>query len=145
MRTVASAVTSAAEAVMPKPTVRFRLDLGPHEAVGPGKVALLEHIAECGSLSQAARDLKMSYKRAWQLLESLNSSFKVPVVITATGGRHGGGATLTKFGRTLVRSYRSFDLAVQAQAARHFRSLVPHVRKAPVRSKGSPVVRLSAR
>ena len=127
------------------PTVRFRLDLGPHESVGPGKVALLEHIGERGSLSQAARDLKMSYKRAWQLLESLNSSFKEPVVVTSTGGRHGGGATLTEFGRTLVRTYRSFDLAIQAKAIRHFRSLVPHVRKDPVRSKGAPVVRLNER
>lgn len=130
---------------MPQPTIRFRLDLGPHEAVGPGKVALLEGIDACGSLSQAARELRMSYKRAWQLVESLNGSFKEPVVLTTTGGAGGGGATLTAFGRQLVRSYRNFDLAVQAEAARHFRSLARHVRKSANASKGAPVVRLSAR
>jgi len=63
--------------------------------VGPGKIALLEQIEHCGSLSQAARNLKVSYRRAWELLDSLNSCFLEPVVLTATGGRGGGGATLT--------------------------------------------------
>lgn len=130
---------------MSKTIVRFRVDLGPHGAIGPGKIALLERIDKSGSLSQAARDLKMSYKRAWHLLESLNESFKQPVVLTTTGGQRGGGATLTEFGRTLISSYRSFDLAIQAQADRHFRALVPYVRKSSVPSKGAPVVRLNAR
>jgi len=70
---------------MSKTTVRFRVDLGSYGPVGPGKIALLERIDESGSLSQAARDLKMSYKRAWQLLESLNESFSQPVAVTTTG------------------------------------------------------------
>ncbi|HUO79098.1 MAG TPA: LysR family transcriptional regulator [Steroidobacteraceae bacterium] len=130
---------------MSKPAIRFRLDLGPGEAVGPGKIALLEQIAESGSLSQAARDLKMSYKRAWQLLESLNSSFKEPLAVTATGGRRGGGATLTELGRAVIRSYRSFDRAVQAQAARHFRPLAPYVRRSAAPGRRAPVVRMSSR
>lgn len=130
---------------MSKTTVRFRVDLGSHGPVGPGKIALLERIGESGSLSQAARDLKMSYKRAWQLLNSLNESFKHPVVVTAIGGQRGGGANLTEFGRTLIRSYRSFDAAIQAHADRHFRAVVPHVRKSNGPPKGAPVLRLNAR
>ncbi len=72
--------------------MRFRIDFGVDEAVGPGKIALLEHISTSGSLSQAARDLKMSYARAWKLLESLNVCFVKPVAVMSTGGRGGGGA-----------------------------------------------------
>src|SRR5579871_1289460 len=91
---------------MATPTVRFRIDFGRDSAVGPGKIALLEHIQSSGSLSQAARNLRMSYRRAWQLLESLNGSFRKRVVVTSTGGRGGGGASLTPFGQALIRSFR---------------------------------------
>jgi molybdate transport system regulatory protein len=105
---------------MPTPAVRFRVDFGPDRAVGPGKIALLEHIAAGGSLSQAARDLNMSYRRAWQLLDSLNGCFRERVARTAKGGRGGGGATLTDFGAKLVAVYREFDAEIQQRAARRF-------------------------
>jgi molybdate transport system regulatory protein len=74
------------------PSIRFRVDFGPKSAVGPGKIALLEYIERSGSLSQAARDLKMSYRRAWLLLDSLNSSFVEPVTVAKVGrAGHGGG------------------------------------------------------
>ena len=101
-------------------TVRFRVDLGAGRGIGPGKIALLEAIADSGSLSSAARALGMSYRRAWQLLASLNSGFKEPVATAARGGRGGGGATLTPFGRELVRAYRAFDAELQRRAARSF-------------------------
>jgi molybdate transport system regulatory protein len=103
---------------MPDLSVRFRLDLSPTCALGPGKIALLEGIARRGSLSQAARDLKMSYRRAWLLLESLNTSFRRPLVITATGGKGGGGAAITPFGNELVAAYRTLesDIAQRARA-----------------------------
>jgi molybdate transport system regulatory protein len=107
---------------MPKPAVQFRVDFG-GEPVGPGKIALLEQIALGGSLSQAARDMKMSYRRAWQLLASLNGCFNERVALTAKGGHGGGGATLTPFGRTLVAAYRAFDAEVQRGAARCFRGV----------------------
>ena len=105
------------------PVVRFRLDFGRDEAVGPGKIALLEHIASGGSLSQAARELNMSYRRAWQLLASVNGSFREPAVRTQKGGRGGGGAELTAFGRELIDAYREFEVQVQTLAARSFRPL----------------------
>jgi molybdate transport system regulatory protein len=121
---------------MPTPAVHFRVEFGPDRAVGPGKIALLEHIARGGSLSQAARTLGMSYRRAWQLLASLNGCFVEPVVVSAKGGRRGGGSALTGFGRRLVRTYREFDAEVQRRAARRFAPLsaAPRPARAPRRS-----------
>ncbi|MGH8326731.1 MAG: winged helix-turn-helix domain-containing protein, partial [Steroidobacteraceae bacterium] len=81
--------------------VRLRIDLGPQSSIGPGKIALLEHIEASGSLSQAARDLRMSYRRAWLLLDDLNHALPEPVTTASIGGAGGGGATLTPFGRKL--------------------------------------------
>lgn len=131
---------------MRTPAVRFRIDFGRHEAVGPGKIALLEHIGTSGSLSQAARELRMSYRRAWQLLESLNGGFAKPVAATVRGGRDGGGATLTPFGRALIRIYREFDAEMQSRAARRFRAIAAQARRgARARGKPAPVITLARR
>jgi molybdate transport system regulatory protein len=98
---------------MSRAAIRFRIDFGPQLAVGPGKIALLESIRRSGSLSQAARELKMSYRRAWLLLDSLNGAFAQPVVLTNTGGRRGGGSQLTDLGEELIRTYRAFEAAAQ--------------------------------
>src|SRR5208283_1368777 len=115
--------------------------------IGPGKIALLETIGASGSLSQAARELGMSYRRAWQLLESLNQSFRERVAAMSTGGRGGGGALLTPFGAALVRSYREFESTIQARASRHFGRLAGAAREESTGSRvaDAPVVRLSAR
>jgi molybdate transport system regulatory protein len=104
---------------MSEVSVRLRVDFSPECAVGPGKIALLEHIERCGSLSEAARKLKMSYRRAWLLLEDLNTSFQQPVAQMSVGGRGGGGASLTLFGSELVAAYRSLEahIARRAQTA----------------------------
>jgi molybdate transport system regulatory protein len=107
--------------------VRFRVHFGRDTSVGPGKVDLLEQIERTGSLSQAARQLQMSYRRAWVLLHSLNTSYREPVVITAKGGRGGGGATLTAFGHELVRVYRRFDADLQRRATRSFGAIAAQV------------------
>ncbi len=130
---------------MAVPAVRFRIDFGPGEAIGPGKIALLEQIARGGSLSQAARELGMSYRRAWQLLDSLNHCFRQRVAVTAKGGRRGGGATLTAFGRELIRAYRDFDAEVQARAARHFAPIIRRVRRRAVSHQAALVIRLPDR
>jgi molybdate transport system regulatory protein len=101
-------------------TVSFRVDFSPDCAVGPGKIALLEHIASTGSLSEAARKLKMSYRRAWLLLEDLNTSFQQPVAQMSVGGRGGGGASLTAFGTDLVSAYRSLEAQIQKRAQTAF-------------------------
>src|SRR5215467_139999 len=111
------------------PSIRFRIDFGPKNGVGPGKIALLEEIERCGSLSQAARNLNMSYRRAWQLMDGLNSCLVGPVVLTSKGGREGSGATLTLLGERLIRVYRAFDVKIQARAAHNFGPFKPTLRK----------------
>ena len=97
-------------------TVRFRVDFGTRCSVGAGKIELLEGIARTGSLSQAAREMGMSYRRAWLLLEDLNRSFDHPVAHASVGGRGGGGVVLTPFGTGLVAGYRRLDSRLQPLA-----------------------------
>lgn len=79
-----------------------RIDLGPHGRLGPGKLLLLENIEKHGSISAAGRAMNMSYRQAWSLIDQLNHAFKEPVVISQTGGKSGGGAALTEFGKLLL-------------------------------------------
>ena len=74
--------------------------------IGPGKAKLIESIRDTGSISAAAREMGMSYKRAWLLLDSINQAFTDPVVTAAPGGAGGGGATLTDFGTEVLERYR---------------------------------------
>lgn len=116
-----------ADALMNELKVTSRVDFGTAHAIGPGKVALLEQMRECGSLSQAARELSMSYRRAWRLLNSLNQAFKEPLVLTSVGGAGGGGAVVTPLGEAVIASYREFELETRACAQRHFASLAKAV------------------
>lgn len=101
------------------PTIRLRIDLSPDSALGPGKIALLEHIEATGSLSQAARELGMSYRRAWLLLDDVNRMFTGPATTASVGGSGGGGAQLTDLGRAIVKVYREIeDVAEKAASAR---------------------------
>jgi molybdate transport system regulatory protein len=111
------------------PVIRLRMDFAGLCSVGPGKITLLESIRRSGSLSQAARELGMSYRRAWQLLATLNRSFREPVALTVKGGRGGGGASLTDFGRELIGRYRAFEQDTQARAARAFDSIAGKTRR----------------
>ena len=77
--------------------------------MGPGKAELVERIAQTGSISAAARAMGMSYRRAWQLVEALNAACRQSVVTTAIGGKRGGGAEVTAFGRRLVRLFRAME------------------------------------
>jgi molybdate transport system regulatory protein len=96
--------------------------------IGPGKAKLLESIRDTGSISAAARDMGMSYKRAWLLLDSISRAFTEPVVTAAAGGAGGGGASLTPFGAEVLERYNRIldhaatnavdDLAALARRAR---------------------------
>lgn len=103
----------------------IRLDLAPGVRVGPGKIRLLELVAEHGSISAAGRALDMSYRRAWLLLNEMNRAFPEPVINAAPGGRSGGGAILTPFGNHLVASYRAIEREAAKVAARHLTALKP--------------------
>ncbi len=86
-------------------------------AIGPGKIALLEAIAETGSISAAARQFSMSYRRAWMLVDEMNRALAKPAVATATGGSHGGGAKLTPIGEELIKRYRAVETTARTAAA----------------------------
>lgn len=73
--------------------------------LGEGRVQLLKAIDETGSLSKAAKSLNISYKKAWHLIDSVNKSAKQPVTINSIGGKGGGGAELTDYGKTLVNAF----------------------------------------
>ncbi len=77
--------------------------------MGPGKAELIVRIDEHGSISAAARAMGMSYRRAWMLADALNVSFREPIVTTATGGRRGGGAMITPFGRKVLALYHGME------------------------------------
>ena len=100
---------------------KFRIYFGDEIAIGPGKADLLEAIRASGSISKAARRLGMSYKRAWNLADTMNRCFKSPLIDTATGGGGGGGARLTAFGERVLAHFRSMekrtDAAIRADLA----------------------------
>lgn len=73
---------------------------------GPGPVELLERIAETGSISEAAKQMQMSYKKAWELVNALNTQTQSPVVIPRTGGEKGGGSTITGEAKELISYHR---------------------------------------
>jgi molybdate transport system regulatory protein len=123
---------------MPAPVIRFRIDFANSCYVGPGKIDLLEAIHRSGSLSQAARDLGMSYRRAWLLVDSLKNSFRESVTVAATGGKGGGGVTLTRFGQQLIRSYRQLERDIALVASRRLREVAPSVRKRSAAKAASP-------
>lgn len=96
----------------------LRIDL-PQGRIGPGKIALLEAIGREGSISAAGRALGMSYKRAWDLVDSLNRLAGVSVVEATSGGVRGGGARLTEAGCEIIADYRAIEsAAVQAAEPR---------------------------
>jgi len=94
----------------------LRIDFANGSQIGHGKVRLLELIAEHGSISRAAKQIDMSYRRAWLLVDELNRMFKAPVIETQHGGSGGGSARLTSFGHAVVGHYR----AIEAQSMKLF-------------------------
>ena len=94
---------------MAYPKASLRIEFGPEQRIGPGKVRLLEFVAETGSISAAAREMDMSYRRAWLLIDEMNRMFKEPVIAAVTGGAHGGGARLTEVGENLIAAYRAVE------------------------------------
>jgi molybdate transport system regulatory protein len=103
--------------------VTLRIDLDADRAVGPGKIKLLELIEMYGSISEAGRQMGLSYRRAWLLVDSVQRNFRAPLVAPQRGGEHGGGASLTEFGRAVVQHYRAVESAAQKAAVPHLEAL----------------------
>ena len=111
-------------------TLRVRVMQGDTIAFGPGKADLLQAIVQTGSISGAAREMQMSYRRAWLLVEEMNRCFASPLVATATGGARGGGAVVTELGQEVLARYRRMQKKAAASIAAdlgHLRSLMAQV------------------
>src|ERR1700689_3147533 len=121
--------------------VLLRLYLSPDRPLGPGKVKVLESIRDGGSISEAARGMKMSYRSAWLLVDSMNSAFRKPVVNTTLGGRGGGSATLTEFGANVVHRYRAMERATRRAIAKDLAALERSLRSASRRTRKGTAAR----
>jgi len=95
----------------------LRLYCGEEIAMGPGKADLLDAIRGFGSISAAGRALGMSYRRAWLLVDTMNRCWKEPLVATAPGVAHGGGARLTQFGEQILAHYRGLQARLDGSAS----------------------------
>ncbi|WP_445405015.1 winged helix-turn-helix domain-containing protein [Acinetobacter vivianii] len=105
---------------MSKPRLKMHLRILSDEqiAFGPGKAELLEAIQRTGSISQAAKSMDMSYRRAWQLVDTMNQCFQSHLVETQTGGTHGGGAIVTELGQVILKKFRGMEQqAIQSVVA----------------------------
>jgi len=114
------------------PGLTLRVLTADSPAMGPGRARLIANIDATGSISAAAREMGMSYRRAWQLVEAINASFSRPVVITAVGGKRGGGAAVTPFGREILAHYQRMEEKASAAIARDLREFSRLLRKPAV-------------
>jgi molybdate transport system regulatory protein len=121
---------AASAAGTPKPQIRilFRKAI----AMGPGKAELLQAIERCGSISAAARELGMSYRRAWVLVDTMNQSFKQPLVVAETGGQHGGGARVTELGREVLQRYLAMEAKAAAAVEQEMAQFIKLMSKLPI-------------
>jgi molybdate transport system regulatory protein len=119
---------------MSQTRLSIRLDLTSGDRIGPGKIALLEAIRASGSISAAARDIGMSYRRAWLLVEQINDSLKEPAVEAASGGRHGGGAQITPVGEKIIEIYRSIQSIAASSVRDEFKAIEQLARKSRKRA-----------
>jgi len=109
--------------------LRLRVVFGPDIVLGPGKADLLEGIRDTGSISAAGRRMKMSYKRAWDLVDALNHYFTEPVIHTSKGGSGGGGASLTPWGEEVLALYRQIEANSAHAAASQINRLRENLRQ----------------
>src|SRR6186713_1033723 len=117
------------------PQLSVRIDLDGEDRIGPGKIELLEQIREHGSISAAGRAMDMSYKRAWDLVDEINRMCRQAAVERQTGGKNGGGATLTPFGASLVARYRKIERNATSAARKELAALRSEIGR-PKKARG---------
>lgn len=109
--------------------IKIRISNGAAIAMGPGKAELLALIGECGSISAASKQMKMSYRRAWDLVDEANKCFDQPLVTSSVGGSHGGGAKLTEFGLKVLESYHALIAKSQAASEQELAFINAHLKQ----------------
>lgn len=112
--------------------VQARLMLDEEIAFGPGKADLLDAIHATGSISAAGKQLGMSYRRTWMLVDSMNRCFQQPLVETVTGGAKGGGSQLSALGVEALKHYRELQAAIDLVTREHFPVFQPLLRSSPL-------------
>jgi molybdate transport system regulatory protein len=108
-----STTDSAAKTLVPV----LRISFPDEDRLGHGKMELLEHIRQTGSISAAGRAMDMSYRRAWLLVSEMNRMFNEQVVESQRGGQKGGGAALTPFGEELLARFRRMERTMRTSLA----------------------------
>jgi len=98
-------------------------------AFGPGKADLLEAIERTGSISQAAKSMNMSYRRAWQLVDTMNQCFETALVETQTGGTQGGGAAVTALGQKVLEQYRQMEINARQALENDYQIMSNYLKK----------------
>ncbi|WP_235943704.1 TOBE domain-containing protein [Uliginosibacterium aquaticum] len=98
---------------VPRMIGRFGVDLAAGSFLGDTRIRLLEAIEQCGSISQAAREVPLSYKAAWDAVDAMNNLAEEPLVERSAGGKHGGGTLLTAYGKRVVSLYRAMEAEYQ--------------------------------
>jgi len=88
---------------------RIWIEVDGNVLLGEGRVSLLKAIEDTGSLSKAAKSLRMSYKKAWSLIDAINKRAQYPVITTSIGGKGGGGAQLTPYGKSLIKAFETIN------------------------------------
>jgi molybdate transport system regulatory protein len=130
-RPPAKAKSARAANKTPLAQLHLRIHLGPEVAIGPGKADLLEGIDATGSIAAAGRQLGMSYKRAWVLVDTMNACFRTPLVAAAKGGKAGGGAGLTPLGKRVLDAYRRMQQRAANAVTRDIAQLRRHLLRSP--------------
>lgn len=113
----------------------LRVDFGAFGYLGPGKIALMELIETHGSISAAGKEMDMSYRRAWLLVEEINRIFREPLVEKQMGGTGGGGARLSALGRDVVRRYRAIEAAAASAATADLKALKAALAERPAQTE----------
>lgn len=106
-------------------SIKSRIWIEDNENVflGYGRVQLLKKIEETNSISAAAKELNMSYKKAWKLINSMNVSSQEALVITNTGGKDGGGTTITAYGKKMIVNFEMLNAACEDFLNTEFKKL----------------------
>jgi molybdate transport system regulatory protein len=129
---------------MARPRLFLRIDL-PGGRLGHGKIELLEHIRQGQSLAAAARAMNMSYKRAWELLSTMNEMFDEPVAVTHPGRNVAGATALTPFGERLIALYRALERRAEQATAAGLDELAAASRRSTRARRSPPAAKKAAR
>jgi molybdate transport system regulatory protein len=122
---------------------RFRVARGADIALGPGKVDLLRLVRDTHSISEAARQMEMSYMRAWSLIQTMNRCFVEPVISTTRGGRERGGASLTETGVRLLGLYEKLEAECLAATAGTQQEIISLLRGPKIQNSKSNIQKKS--